>query len=74
MKRSIPLDVIKQNIIYEYFLFCKDYNKFLSRENFFRHVLTQSDYEIKEELIIEVGFNLFFLLKRWSENKKTNDT
>ena len=55
-------------------MFCKDYNKFLSRENFFRHVLTQSDDEVKEELIIEVGFNLFFLLKRWSENKKTNDS
>lgn len=74
MKRSIPLEIIEQNIVYEYFLFCKDYNKFLSRENFFRHVLTQSDIEIKEELIIEVGFNLYFLLKRWSENKKTNDS
>eukprot|EP00347_Sterkiella_histriomuscorum_P006717 403351704 len=73
MKRSIPLELIKQNIMYEYFLFCKDYNKFLSKENFFRHVLTQSDYEVKEELIIEVGFNLYFLLKRWAENKKTND-
>jgi len=74
MKRSIPLEVIKQNILYEYYLFAKDYNKFLSRENFFRHVLSQSDTEVKEELIIEVGFNLFFLLKRWSEDKKTNDS
>mmetsp|Transcript_39530 Transcript_39530/g.38006 ORF Transcript_39530/g.38006 Transcript_39530/m.38006 type:complete len:323 (+) Transcript_39530:1879-2847(+) len=74
MKRSIPIEVIKQNIVYEYYLFCKDYKRFLSRENFFRHVLSQSDTEVKEELIIEVGFNLFFLLKRWSEDKKTNDS
>lgn len=43
MKRSIPIEVVKQNILYEYYLFCKDYNKFLSRELFFRHVLTTSD-------------------------------
>jgi len=28
---------------------------------------------VQEEMIIEVGFNLFFLIKRWSENKKSND-
>jgi hypothetical protein len=74
MKRSIPIEIIKQNIVYEYFLFCKDYKKFLSRENFFRHVLPQNDADVSEELIIEVGFNLFFMLKRWSEDKKTNDS
>ena len=37
-------------------------------------MLSQSDSDVKEELIIEMGFNLYFLLKRWSENKKTNDS
>ena len=62
MKRSIPLNLILQNIVYQFFLVVKDYRSFLTIENFFRHILPDKDHEVKEELIIEVGFNLYFLL------------
>lgn len=55
--------------MYQSFLFQKDHNKFLKKKNFFRHVLTLPDHKVEEELIIEVGFNLYFLMKRWAENK-----
>ena len=73
MRRSIQLDVLKENLVYIYYLYQKEYNKFLTTENLFRVVEEGDDRKAVQEMIVEVGFNIYFLMERWSENKENRD-
>ena len=73
MRRSFTIDVLKQNLAYVYFVFKRENNSFLKTEHMFRGVVSENDDASEEELIIEVGFNIYFLLYRWSEHPEASD-